>query len=706
MSLDSLLRLRAIPTLAAVAFLSAYAPTRPVSAADDYKKGDMIEVFHLGEWRPATVIEVDKRGNVGAEYEFAGRPHRQAFKAAEVRAAFESGAMARGRMWSDTSGKFRVKAALLKINEDDSVTIRKDDMSELKIPLKNLSEGDNKYIKTFKKEAAAVAAAAGPTPPPLEDFSGGAFGSFGVPFAGSGAKQEPLAADPLPAYLKMKQGGVAFPLEEFFDKLGAVLPLGGPDSWILAALESSNPSKPVPTRLLWASIAKQKVEGRQLLPGGEMVLDYHPPTRRLLTYAAIKEEGRGGWGIPALTLWEVSPSDKEVKPIVRWKAGDDRPHDPWARIIDGNLVVQRFEKQEYVCWDTSAKQVKYRLNQESFFAPLATLSGGRKYLFLPEDKGVRVIESATGKLLVALEAPNGASGVALSEDGRRLAVLEDYVLAVHDLTDPSSEPQRYQADAIGTPFSADLYWVGEYRVMCDKGAFGQVLFSLDKNIALWNYHFDGSAVREHGTRRLREIVDQHLVYAASVGSGQQRGLAVGAVQLPGPKVEEVAAATDPDSLLIMKPGSEVRIQVSTGQHDAKVRDALLAQIEKIGWVHSESAEAVFVAEMKRGEQQNVTYTKGGFGRSESSESVSVTPFVSSLVLKLGDKVLWQSGTSTGAPPVLFLRDGQTAQGEVNKWQNPDPDFFSRVKIPDKLIDPDKRNGLGTTDVTNRGLIAK
>ncbi len=675
-------------------------------AADDYKKGDMIEVFFLGEWRPGTVVETDKRGNVGAEFEFAGTPKRQAFKPAEVRAAYESGAMARGRTWSDTSGKFRVKAALLKINDDDSITIRKDDMAELKIPLKNLGEADNKYIKTFKKEAAAIAAAAGPAPPPLEDFSGGSFGSFGVPFSGSGGKREPIAADPLPAYLKLKQGGVAFQMEDFFDKLGAVLPLGGPDSWILAAVESGSPSKPLPTRLLWASLAKQKVDGRQLLPGGEMILDYHPPTRRLLTYAAIKEEGRGGWGVPALTLWEVSPADKEVKPIVRWKAGEDGPHDPWARILDGNLVVQRHTKQEYVCWDTSAKQVKYRLNQESFFAPLATLSGGRKYLFLPEDKGVRVIESATGKLLVSLEAPNGASGVAMSEDGRRLAVLEDYVLAVHDLTDPSAEPQRYQADAIGTPFTADLYWVGDNRVMCDKGAFGQVLFSLDKNIALWNYHFDGSAVSEHGNRRLREIVDGHLVYAASVGSGGQRGLAVGAVQLPGPKVDEVEAATDPDSLLIMKPGSEVRVQVTTGQYDAKVRAALLAAIEKTGWVHSESAEAVLIAEMKRGETQNVTYTSGGFGSSQSSQSVSVTPFVSSLVLKMGDKILWQSGTSTGAPPVLFLRDGQTAQGEINKWQNPDPDFFSRVTIPGKLLDPEKRNGLGTTEVTNRGLIAK
>jgi hypothetical protein len=688
-----------------VAAALGLAPSERVLAADDYKKGDAIEVFHLREWRPATVIEVDKRGNVGAEYEFAGRPQRQAFKPAEVRAAYESGALARGRMWSDMSGKFKVKAALLKINDDGSVTIRKDDMAELKIPLANLSDGDNKYIKTLQKEAGP-AALAGPAPPPLEDFSGGAFGSFGIPFGGSGAKREPLVADPLPAYLKLKQGGVAFQMEDFFDKLGAVLPLGGPDAWILAVVEGGSPSKPIPTRLLWASLAKQKVDGRQLLPAGEMVLDYHPPTRRLLTCAALKAEGAGGWGVPALTLWEVSPADKNVKPIVRWKAGEEGPHDPWARIIDGNLVVQRFKTQEYVCWDTSAKQVKYRLNQESFFAPLVTLSGGRKYLFLPEDKGVRVIESATGKLLVGLEAPNGASGVAMSEDGRRLAVLEDDVLAVHDLTDPSAEPQRYQAEAIGTPFAAILYWVGDDRVMADKGAFGQVLFSLKTKIALWNYDFDHSAVSEHGNRRLREIIDQHLVYAASVGSGAQRGLAVGAVQLPGPMVDEVEAATDPESLMIMKAGSEVRLEIQTGQHDDKVRTALLAEIEKTGWVHSESAEAVLVAEMKRGDQQNVTYTSGGFGRRESSESVSVTPFVSSLVLKLGDKVLWQSGTSTGAPPVLFLRDGQTAQGEINKWQNPDPDFFSRVDIPTRLLDPAKRNGLGKTEVTNRGLIAK
>jgi hypothetical protein len=382
-------------------------------------------------------------------------------------------------------------------------------------------------------------------------------------------------------------------------------------------------------------------------------------------------------------------------------------HEPWARIIDANTVLQRYKKQEYVAWDISAKAVKYRVAQESFFAPLATLSGGRKYVFLPEDSGVRVMEAATGKLLFGLPTTNGASGIAVSEDGKKAAVLEDYNLVVWDLTDPAAEPQKFEAQAIGTPFRADIAFVGDERIMSDAGVFGNVLFSMKTKIALWNYKFDWNAVHEDKGRRLRDIVDRHMVYAATVQAGQQRGLAVGAVQLPGPRVDEVEAMTTYESLLVLKPGSEVRLDIQTGQYDARVRQALLKEIEKNGWVESQNAGIVIEARMGQSQTQTVNYTRGGFfGQAQSSESVTVTPFYSSLIVKVGDVVAWQGGTSTGAPPIIFLREGQTAQGEVNKWQSPQPGYFDSADIPDKIIDPAKRNGLGTTEVTNRGLVVK
>ena len=55
--------------------------------------------------------------------------------------------------------------------------------------------------------------------------------------------------------------------------------------------------------------------------------------------------------------------------------------------------------------------------------------------------------------------------------------------------------------------------------------------------------------------RQREIVDQHLVYSATIDKPQRR-LAIGAVRLPGPKVDEAAAALDADSIKdAIKPGT-------------------------------------------------------------------------------------------------------------------------------------------------------
>jgi hypothetical protein len=141
-----------------------------------------------------------------------------------------------------------------------------------------------------------------------------------------------------------------------------------------------------------------------------------------------------------------------------------------------------------------------------------------------------------------------------------------------------------------------------------------------------------------------------------------------------------------------------------------VQAALDAKIRANGWTPSPASNVVLIAEMKRGDQQTVTYQFRNFGigmgngNQQAPQTVSVTPYVSSLRLMIGDKVAWQSGTSSGAPGVIMLKEGQTAQGEVDKWQHPNPEFFDKVVIPAKILDPTKRTGLGTTQVTNRGLI--
>ena len=118
------------------------------------------------------------------------------------------------------------------------------------------------------------------------------------------------------------------------------------------------------------------------------------------------------------------------------------------------------EKQRYIVWDFAAKDSRWHTMQESFFAPEVVLSGSRKYLFIPEDKEVRVVEAATGKWMTALPVNDGCSSVAISDEGRQAAVLGRSTLTIWDLTAADAEPKIFQAEAIGTPFTATIAWVG------------------------------------------------------------------------------------------------------------------------------------------------------------------------------------------------------------------------------------------------------
>jgi hypothetical protein len=137
-----------------------------------------------------------------------------------------------------------------------------------------------------------------------------------------------------------------------------------------------------------------------------------------------------------------------------------------------------------------------------------------------------------------------------------------------------------------------------------------------------------------------------------------------------------------------------------------VQKALEDKVIANGWTLSPNATAVLSAEMKLGEQQTVNYRMFGIGATGSTQSATFTPHIATLTLKVGEKTAWQSGTSSGAPPIVRLRRDEAVQGEVDKWQKDHPEFFESVGIPPRILDPKYRDGLGTTLVTNRGLISK
>ena len=206
--------------------------------------------------------------------------------------------------------------------------------------------------------------------------------------------------------------------------------------------------------------------------------------------------------------------------------------------------------------------------------------------------------------------------------------------------------------------------------------------------------------------RTREFVREHLVYAAQVSQGGENGLAFGAVRMPGPKVDETVASLDIKSLMIIKPGAAIRLDVQAGNDAARVQADLERKITENQWKLDPNATTVLIAEMKRGEPTKINYRSMDVGRNQREESVTITPELSTVRIEMSGKTVWQSATSSGPPAIISLREGQTIQGEAARWQHPNPEFFDTVKIPSSIMDPAKKNGLGSTSVTNRGLVTQ
>jgi len=662
-----------------------------------YQTGDIIHYYKFSDWKEGTVVAVNKKGAVLVN---VGSGRQEVFVPSAVRWPYEAGALARSREWSDASGTFKIEAAPIGI-VGEKVRLRKPDMAELEVELGLLSDSDQRYLSRIKRQAGTLAGGV-PTHPELETFAGSdsSLGKVVLPFSPNG-KTIAIEPDPIPDYMRLKEGSVVFPKPDDSDELSLVLPIGGPDAWLLTALSNERDDN-FPTRLIWASIAKRKISSVLMLPVGEVVLDYHPRSHRLLTYNQIKSEDIGFDKQIALTLWEVLPTDEAITPVMRWdgSASNKRWDKPWGRIIDGNLVLHRRDKQEYVCWDTSKKEVRYVVKQEAHNAPKPIMSGSNRYVFLPEAEQIRIFNPIDGAVITTLPVENGCSGLAVSDDGKKLAVLDRNSLAVFDLTDPASKPRKYQAETIGSYWETDLGWYGSDRILVHS-TFEMAMFSLKHKMPVWNYRFGHGTVRGDDTHRTKVVINDHLAFGASFYERGNRGFVVGNVELPGPLVEERIAEFDFDNIHVMEKGVTVQLVVDCGKHNEYVWHTLNEKIRENGWILTEGdAHAIMEARMYRGNTQATTYELSDGRR----ETVSFTPHISSLRVIVDNEDVWVSSTQTGAPGYIRLRSGESVQSKVGQYEQTDPIFFGSRHIPAQLVHPKWKKGMGTTGVTTRGLI--
>ena len=613
------------------------------------------------------------------------------------------------REWSDATGMFKVQASLVGI-EGTALTLRQTDGTDLTIELDQLAPLDQLIARRTIRRLAHR----GEGPPQVEAFDTAARATNHTDFPP--LAPEPLAADPADAGRGLVAGRVVITRRDPFDRVGRVIPLGGTGGVVLVGIENSTPGRPLPTRLVWVSMKSQTVIAEHDLSGPEIVLDYHPILERLLTVSREKLTAEGA-AKQVLTLWDAAPSRKAATAWSAWRApcGDGQPlaRHPWGRIVNDALVVHQSSREEFSCWDIDAKRAIYRLSQDPGHSPMPSLSGGGRYLALPDTRRVQVCDAATGTVLVSL--PVGAtSGVSFDPDGRRLALIQEGNAQIHDLADPTGPIPVFRVHGASVQRTA-LAWVGEEQLLIQSArGLAAVLWSAAKGLPAWRYEWQpvqsGDTVDDLAVR----VVEGMLLYAAppddedggaEAGEGKKKPgttlAVIVAAKIPEPAVAKVAAELPAGLPALVEPGTVVATKVDSGaDHDREIA-TVAKTFERTKWVYDATSPALVEVSTTSG--GTVTYTDAE-GRERQLKQV--TPTTRRIRVVVHGVPLVAAQRSTDIPDKLVLGAGETDKDLAARLPTPDLGWIERIVFPPVLVDVTEADGLGSTACTAEGLVTK
>ena len=358
-----------------------------------------------------------------------------------------------------------------------------------------------------------------------------------------------------------------------------------------------------------------------------------------------------------------------------------------------NQLVTSNAGGSVVAWEVSSGKPLYQLSGQRDAAP--TLSADGKFLAVATDQEVAILDVAAGKAVALLPVKSlGHAAVAFSPDGKRLAHGNMGVMTIFDLTTGQQE-KSFDAPFVNLNDAA-FCWADTDHVLA-----GDTVYSVEYGVALWKYS---------GGERFRPAGE--YIYTMLNNRDRAPGALVPVLMPPARAVKQLEAISRTPDFVILKPGSEIKIDtsgVSDPLKQSQIRIALIKRAEAAGYQVADDAKVVLKATTGFGKEEEVTYTTsrermGLFRGSEKPKSYKVRPFYANVVIEYEGKTAWRQG-SGGTPFGLLLRNGETVESRMAKLSEPNYALFDAVKLPKKLNKPlgDRTGaGLGSSTITAAG----
>ena len=626
------------------------------------------------------------------------------------------------RQWSDASGKFKIKAKFVSL-ENGTLTLEKEDGEEIEIELKKLSTADQKVATDlskakdddpFKSKAkpkddpfkakpktttpAQPAPATRPGRPPrpgapktaAEPVDDGDAPVIKVDWSKadvitlappeSGWKVEPPKVELPDAGAKFKP--IALPQKtNFFEGMKALL-ISRDLKRAVIGYNMGNPQQGGTTRLLGVDLVAGKAGGSVSAPVQMVPLAIHDDGDQIL----MRRDEFGFGNLDRLEVWSMKSGKIEklliCTPYAEVSGG---PRDVmWAEFLDaerlvtssrgGKVAIWKYPEMEPICWFQTT-DARPALSPDRNL--IAYCNGTDVGLFDVEKRQVVAQQATPMKLQWPL--------LAFSPSGKRLGCIANDKVLMWDLATGKLE-QSFSPTSIpikdSIEFPDDDYLLGN----------GKFLIDMPNQLKFWQ--FDGAD-------QIRCI---NGVAYVGVSAGQNAPGALLAMTLPHAGAKELLkkALTDP-TLFVLKAGTTVKLDlngIADVAQRATVEAALTKQLAAIDCKPGPVGTIDLVASVEGPKDRKISYH--GAGTYQTKEFFTRLKFV------YQGQPAWEA-SSSNIPFFLQYGKDDNIENALRKREKPDYDFFSRTELPKFLQKPATGQGagksltLGQSTITTAGL---
>lgn len=622
-----------------------------------------------------------------------------------------SAAMAKDelRTWADASGKNKIKAKFVKL-EDDTVTLENEDGEEIEIELKKLSAADQKVAVQASKDASDNPfKSKGKTEDPFkpkskskkpaqemdaDDDAGDSARTVSVDL--SSADHISLAATneewslELPAEETPKPATRSKPISipskaDFFDGLKAmVFSRGSPKTIAVGFLFEKPGGSEAVSRIALCDLSTGKCGAPAASSGKMLPIAVHDDGRQVV----MRSEEFGFGKHDRLEVW--IPKGKKVSKTVSWipyNTENGAARDvTWAEFISpsqlatansgGRVVIWKFPKIEPICY----------FDTENGAVP--ALSPDRKWIAFTASSIVGVFDVEKQEVIAQEATPQklNSPNLVFSPSGKKLGCVAFDKVLVWDVA--TGELER-EIPCTGLHVNGNIEFPDENFVLVGN----QFLIDLENQLKLWTYE-----------RAEQVHVSDGVTYFALTDGDKKPGVIL-PMQIPHPAARDLLkkALSDPN-LFVLKAGTSVRIDINGIPDPAqkeRVAKALSKRLESIGCKGGTTGTIDVVASVEGPKDTKLRFR--GSGEYNFKEYISRVKFV------YQGQTAWESVTSNGPGFMVVLAAGENMESHLRAREKPSYEFFDKVQLPKFLQKPtgDKGAGnsltIGKSQVTTAGL---